>query len=83
MQMISSTLRKEVLRRPVDEFHPEAIYLFGSQFHTVMSHRRKWLHLGAAIVLTATLFFVMAFVWKRVRAAQSILCPRPHLHFDF
>jgi predicted nucleotidyltransferase len=30
MQEISPTLRKEVVRRLVDEFHPEAIYLFGS-----------------------------------------------------
>lgn len=30
MQKISPTLRKEVVRRLVDEFHPEAIYLFGS-----------------------------------------------------
>lgn len=28
--MISSTLRKEVIRRLVNEFNPEAIYLFGS-----------------------------------------------------
>ena len=30
MQMISPALRKEVVRRLVDEFHPESIYLFGS-----------------------------------------------------
>lgn len=30
MQTISSNLRKEVIRRLVDEFHPETIYLFGS-----------------------------------------------------
>lgn len=30
MQKISSSLREEVVRRLVDEFHPEAIYLFGS-----------------------------------------------------
>ena len=30
MQKIPSNLRKEVVRRLVDEFHPEAIYLFGS-----------------------------------------------------
>lgn len=30
MQVISPALRKEVVRRLVDEFHPEAIYLFGS-----------------------------------------------------
>ncbi len=30
MKAISATLRKEVLRRLVDEFHPETIYLFGS-----------------------------------------------------
>jgi hypothetical protein len=30
MQKISSSLREEVIRRLVDEFHPEAIYLFGS-----------------------------------------------------
>lgn len=30
MKAISSNLRKEVLRRLVDEFHPETIYLFGS-----------------------------------------------------
>lgn len=30
MEKISSKLRKEVVRRLVDEFHPEAIYLFGS-----------------------------------------------------
>ena len=28
--MISPALRKEVVRRLVDEFHPESIYLFGS-----------------------------------------------------
>ena len=31
MEAISTTLRKEVVRRLVDEFHPEAIYLFGSR----------------------------------------------------
>ena len=30
MQKITATLREEVVRRLVDEFHPEAIYLFGS-----------------------------------------------------
>ncbi len=30
MRKISTTLRKEVVRRLVDEFRPEAIYLFGS-----------------------------------------------------
>ncbi len=30
MEVISPTLRKEVVRRLVDEFHPESIYLFGS-----------------------------------------------------
>jgi predicted nucleotidyltransferase len=30
MTAISSILRKEVIRRLVDEFHPERIYLFGS-----------------------------------------------------
>lgn len=30
MQAISPTLRQEVVRRLVDEFHPESIYLFGS-----------------------------------------------------
>lgn len=30
MSSISPTLRKEVVRRLVDEFHPESIYLFGS-----------------------------------------------------
>jgi predicted nucleotidyltransferase len=30
MERIPSTVRKEVVRRLVDEFHPEAIYLFGS-----------------------------------------------------
>ena len=30
MQKIPSTLHEEVVRRLVDEFHPEAIYLFGS-----------------------------------------------------
>jgi len=30
MQKIKATLREEVVRRLVDEFHPEAIYLFGS-----------------------------------------------------
>lgn len=30
MQVISPSLRKEVVRRLVDEFHPESIYLFGS-----------------------------------------------------
>ena len=30
MQKISSNLHEEVVRRLVDEFHPEAIYLFGS-----------------------------------------------------
>ena len=30
MQMISPALRNEVVRRLVDEFHPESIYLFGS-----------------------------------------------------
>lgn len=30
MQNIPSSLREEVVRRLVDEFHPEAIYLFGS-----------------------------------------------------
>ena len=30
MQVIPTTLRKEVVRRLVDEFHPEVIYLFGS-----------------------------------------------------
>jgi len=30
MQKISSVLRQEVVRRLVNEFHPEAIYLFGS-----------------------------------------------------
>ena len=30
MRTIPSTLRKEVVRRLVDEFHPEVIYLFGS-----------------------------------------------------
>ena len=30
MRTIPSNLRKEVIRRLVDEFHPEAIYLFGS-----------------------------------------------------
>lgn len=30
MQNIPSSLREEVVRRLVDEFHPEEIYLFGS-----------------------------------------------------
>ena len=30
MLKIPSNLREEVVRRLVDEFHPEAIYLFGS-----------------------------------------------------
>jgi predicted nucleotidyltransferase len=30
MKTISPTLRREVIGRLVDEFHPEAIYLFGS-----------------------------------------------------
>jgi predicted nucleotidyltransferase len=30
MRSVSPTLQKEVIRRLVDEFHPEAIYLFGS-----------------------------------------------------
>ena len=30
MKKISPSLRKELIRRLVDEFHPEAIYLFGS-----------------------------------------------------
>jgi predicted nucleotidyltransferase len=30
MQKIPPVLREEVVRRLVDEFHPEAIYLFGS-----------------------------------------------------
>jgi len=30
MEVISPVLRKEVVRRLVDEFHPESIYLFGS-----------------------------------------------------
>lgn len=30
MRTIPSKLREEVIRRLVDEFHPEAIYLFGS-----------------------------------------------------
>lgn len=30
MRTIPSSLRREVVRRLVDEFHPEAIYLFGS-----------------------------------------------------
>lgn len=30
MLKIPSSLREEVVRRLVDEFHPEAIYLFGS-----------------------------------------------------
>lgn len=30
MQTIPLNLRKEVIRRLVDEFHPETIYLFGS-----------------------------------------------------
>ena len=30
MQKISLTVREEVVRRLVEEFHPEAIYLFGS-----------------------------------------------------
>lgn len=30
MRRIPSTVRKEVIRRLVDEFHPETIYLFGS-----------------------------------------------------
>ncbi len=30
MRKIPSTIRKEVIRRLVDEFHPEVIYLFGS-----------------------------------------------------
>jgi predicted nucleotidyltransferase len=30
MEVISPTLRAEVVRRLVDEFHPESIYLFGS-----------------------------------------------------
>jgi uncharacterized protein len=30
MKVIPSDVRKEVIRRLVDEFHPEAIYLFGS-----------------------------------------------------
>ena len=30
MKVIPSDVRKEVVRRLVDEFHPEAIYLFGS-----------------------------------------------------
>ena len=30
MQKIPLNLRKEVVRRLVDEFHPETIYLFGS-----------------------------------------------------
>ena len=30
MRAVSPTLQKEVIRRLVDEFHPEAIYLFGS-----------------------------------------------------
>lgn len=30
MQKISPALREEVVRRLVEEFHPEAIYLFGS-----------------------------------------------------
>jgi predicted nucleotidyltransferase len=30
MQKIPPALREEVVRRLVDEFHPEAIYLFGS-----------------------------------------------------
>ena len=30
MQAITPALRKEVVQRLVDEFHPESIYLFGS-----------------------------------------------------
>jgi predicted nucleotidyltransferase len=30
MKRISTDLRKEMIRRLVDEFHPEMIYLFGS-----------------------------------------------------
>ena len=30
MKTISPMIRKEVIRRLVDEFHPETIYLFGS-----------------------------------------------------
>ena len=30
MRRIPSSVRKEVIRRLVDEFHPEKIYLFGS-----------------------------------------------------
>ena len=30
MSSVSPALQKEVIRRLVDEFHPEAIYLFGS-----------------------------------------------------
>ena len=30
MKMIPPSLREEVVRRLVDEFHPESIYLFGS-----------------------------------------------------
>jgi predicted nucleotidyltransferase len=30
MKTIPSAVRQEVIRRLVDEFHPEAIYLFGS-----------------------------------------------------
>jgi predicted nucleotidyltransferase len=30
MKKIPPSLRKEVIRRLVDEFHPDAIYLFGS-----------------------------------------------------
>ncbi len=30
MQTIPFNLRKEIIRRLVDEFHPETIYLFGS-----------------------------------------------------
>ena len=30
MRTIPSSIRKEIVRRLVDEFHPETIYLFGS-----------------------------------------------------